>query len=999
MQTISSSYLRRLGLSVIVALALPWSAAAQSTDTGVIAGRVSNAATRYNLEGASIRLDGTSYATTTERDGTYRLEVPPGRYSLIASYTGLDDQVLSVAVDAGTVVRHELALTSVIYKMDKVVVPGEREGNALALTIQQEIPNIKNVVSADAFGSLAGNPADLLQRLPGLAGESVDGDIRYIQVRGISRNLNTVTVDGNRMADAASAGTSREYQFQQISSDTIERMEVTKSPTPDMDSDSIGGAINMVSKSAFDSSQRRRISGSIGSSWKPTDVRDENHPNFSLSYSEVFGDRLGVTFSAGARSHLASSDKADQIPQDTLADPHYIYSLSLRDSRNTRTRWGGGVKLDYKLTDSVRVFLNTTLNRHDENSNHNLFLISTAQTIATLDASGNPTGSGAILPNFTMQKTEWRPITNSIAQLTSNANNKHGRTIHTQVGAVHTYEGLDIDYDAYMSESSTRYESPGNAGFQLTARGIGIRLDQTGDPFYPQFTQTGGPNMFDITTYKENLLTVERSVGIDRYLGAALNAKKDLPIAKKSWIKAGVRWREQTRDLSNSSARYNYIGPGGNMATADLSPFVNHNLKYNLSGRYHQFPSLPFPTHAFRSEKSPTLDYSGPNIGTALLQNPQFFAEDIAWGIQQGMGNAQDFKEAIGAGYVMGNVELGKLNILAGVRVEKTKTEGTGPVIGVTPAEKARRAAWTGAVTPDELRRRTIAEYSQRRTATGQYTDAFPGLHLKYEAIDGLIFRASYATNIGRPAIGSLIPRTTVNYDSRSVSTNNPSLLPQYADNYDASVEYYFKPVGLLSVGFFDKEISNFIYTLGGQIIGSGANNGFNGDYEGFTLSSSANGGSARVRGFELAYQQQLTFLPGWLGGFGVYANYTRMDTKGDYGTNTVTSTNQVAGFYPEMGNAGVSYIRSPVSIRVQFNYVSRYLNTFSSSQARLYYRLARPTLDIKTVYNLSDHFDFYLDVTNLFAQPDRSWEYWGGRPGGTEWMRPELLFGVNCRL
>jgi hypothetical protein len=69
-----------------------------------------------------------------------------------------------------------------------------------------------------------------------------------------------------------------------------------------------------------------------------TDKRDDPHPNFSVSYSEVFGGRLGVAFNYGYRSHLASSDKADQIPQDTTGEPHYISSLSVRDSRNVRTR-------------------------------------------------------------------------------------------------------------------------------------------------------------------------------------------------------------------------------------------------------------------------------------------------------------------------------------------------------------------------------------------------------------------------------------------------------------------------------------------------------------------------------------------------------------------------------------------------------------------------------------------------------------------------------------
>jgi outer membrane receptor for ferrienterochelin and colicin len=81
---------------------------------------------------------------------------------------------------------------------------------------------VRSIASADAFGALAGNPAELVLRLPGVEGVACDGDTRYIRIRGMSSNLNTITMDGNRLADAASAGTTREYQFQQIGSDSIE---------------------------------------------------------------------------------------------------------------------------------------------------------------------------------------------------------------------------------------------------------------------------------------------------------------------------------------------------------------------------------------------------------------------------------------------------------------------------------------------------------------------------------------------------------------------------------------------------------------------------------------------------------------------------------------------------------------------------------------------------------------------------------------------------------
>ena len=93
-------------------------------------------------------------------------------------------------------------------------------------------------------------------------------DIGFLRIRGLHQNLSSITQDGNRIADAASAGATREFQFQTVGSDSIERIEVTKSPTPDMDGDSIGGVVNLVSKSAFDSSPERRIRGSVGAIWR-----------------------------------------------------------------------------------------------------------------------------------------------------------------------------------------------------------------------------------------------------------------------------------------------------------------------------------------------------------------------------------------------------------------------------------------------------------------------------------------------------------------------------------------------------------------------------------------------------------------------------------------------------------------------------------------------------------------------------------------------------------
>ena len=91
------------------------------------------------------------------------------------------------------------------------------------------------------------------------------------------------------------------------------------------------------------------------------------------------------------------------------------------------------------------------------------------------------------------------------------------------------------------------------------------------------------------------------------------------------------------------------------------------------------------------------------------------------------------------------------------------------------------------------------------------------------------------------------------------VTVNNTGLKPQMGDNYDVSLEYYLKPAGLLSIGAFQKDVSDFVFAQDVGTIGTGVNNGFNGQYAGYLLRSQTNGGSARMRGLEVSLQHQFS--------------------------------------------------------------------------------------------------------------------------------------------
>ena len=980
--------LARLACFASLSLLASAAAIAQSALTGTI----TNAATGRALEGARVTLEGTAREALTDAQGNYRFDgVSAGAASVTVNYTGLDPATVPVTLAAGGVTRRDVGLTAGIYKMDQFVVAGEREGNAQAVTLQRLSTGIKNVVSTDAFGNLAQNPADLLVRLPGIEGDTVDGTIRYVRIRGLNQNLTTITMDGNRLADAASAGATREYQFQTVSADTVERMEVVKSPTPDMDGDSIGGAVNMVSKTGFDT-KGRFVRISAGLTYRPYDERMTGLPyNYAVSYSESFANKLAVSINFGHRQLFTPQDTVTQTAlalANGVTGPTYTNTVGYVDERLVTSRWGGGVRLDYKLGDRTRLYFGSTVNRLTDHD-----------TDRVLTFTGN---AAAVAPGFTDTFTTILPTAASTVNIQADNAYKDARTNYHQFGAVHKLTGLEVDWNLYKSDSKSNYAGQRNFGY--TARGIGFTVDQRGRADFPVVTQTAGPSITDPATFTDNRYTINRRAAWDDYRGVALNAKKSFAAPVPIYLKAGGKIREQSRVLETTQWTGSYVGPDGvqgpNAARGGVNDDNLAQFGQLARGRLHtddvRFPAVPVP--AWPGHTNNLLD-------DALARNPSQFIRDTQANIQAQLNGDQEFDEKISAAYLMGHVQLGQLSVLAGARIEWTKTRGEGALQALTPEERARRAAFTGPLTEAEIIRRNLAEFGSRQVRTGSYRNVLPGVHLKYAFSPRLIARASWATNVGRPGIGQLIPRTTVNLDAnpRTITTSNPSLKPQTADNFDLAAEYYFEPAGVVSVGLFQKDLKNFIFTAGGLTVGSGADNGFGGDYAGYILTTQYNGGSAKVRGLELNYSQQFTFLPGWLGGFGAYANLTRMETEGNYGAGNSIAVapnpkGKVAGFNPDTSNAGISYIRDKITVRLQWNHRGRYLQTYNAVDSQLVYRIRRDTLDVKTQYQFTRRLSAYLDVNNVLGEYETGQDR-GPRPSQRRVLTPGFFGGVNVRL
>ncbi len=86
------------------------------------------------------------------------------------------------------------------------------------------------------------------------------------------------------------------------------------------------------------------------------------------------------------------------------------------------------------------------------------------------------------------------------------------------------------------------------------------------------------------------------------------------------------------------------------------------------------------------------------------------------------------------------------------------------------------------------------------------------------------------------------------------------------------------------------------------------------------------------------------------------------------------------------------------MNLRASFNYRHKYLTSFNANESRAGYAAARPTLDIKTLYNINRRISVYLDVVNVLKEPDRQTQFGFGRANTTHLMSPQFFFGVNLR-
>jgi TonB-dependent receptor len=337
---------------------------------------------------------------------------------------------------------------------------------------------------------------------------------------------------------------------------------------------------------------------------------------------------------------------------------------------------------------------------------------------------------------------------------------------------------------------------------------------------------------------------------------------------------------------------------------------------------------------------------------------------------------------------------VGRTGLVAGVRTERTETSSWGWV-------RTRTGSTVAQQTADPVGSATRDYAGTRRDLSGSYTKSFPSAHLTHDLTSNLKARLSWSTSFGRPPLNNALPNETISEANQTLTVNNPSLLPQTAATWDATLEYYFEPVGTLSIGWFNKTIEDYIVTgTNAGTIGTGSDNGYNGEYPGFTRLTSSNAGTAKVQGWEFNYQQQFTFLPGLLKGFGASANYTLISTSGDFGGTTTRSTNEVPGFIPRTGNATLSWRYRKFSTRILYNFTGSHITAFTAATpGRNLYRFDYASVNAGMAYQIRPDVQLTLDAANLTNEPQAFYRSVRSQMQNTILNGTTLTFGVNGRF
>ena len=710
---------------------------------GLISGTVKEGTEQRTLPGAVLRLDKFNRYTVSDKNGYFEfLNVPDGDYRVEVTYLGYVTAYQEVTVKEGVNSVMDFFLQEDSKVLNEVVVMGDQaRGQAKAFNQQKTNRNVTNVISADQVGRFPdSNIGDALKRVPGITMQNDQGEARNIIVRGLASELNSVTLNGNRIPSAE--GDNRKVQMDLIPSDMIQTIRVNKTLTPDMDGDAIGGSVDLVTRAA---SGGQRISLTALGGFNP--IRNGATGSGSFVYSNRFaGDRVGVVLSASYMNKTYGSDNIEGVWGKDDADNIFLEEMDIRKYDVQRIRRSISLNTDWKIDANNTIAADLMYNWRDDRENRFRTQFKDVEPVydETTGAIAGYTGT----------------ISRETKGGIDNCRNKNARLEDQRVQS-YALTGTHLlspkfDLDWNLSYAKAQEDRPHERYIEYVQEGISMTQDLA-DPRKPFISAPGQSE----SAFLFDKLTEQHDYTDEDEYSAKINARVPLSAiaSQKGRLHFGLKARIKSKERNNNFYEYTPVDGLPSLAEMDKATYTQ---PLTQGDRY-----IP---GSFVSKQW---------LGNVDLNNPALFEKEAD--PSEYLVNNYQAKEQIYAGYLRWDQDITPdLTFIVGARIEHTRVDYEGNYVLDEDYDNA-----------------------DLRQVRNSYTNVLPNVTVCYTPLKNMVLRGVFSTALARPNYYALIPFADVKSEDREISAGNSDLKATYSYNADLIGEYYFQSVGIVSAGLF----------------------------------------------------------------------------------------------------------------------------------------------------------------------------------------------------
>ena len=899
---------------------------------------------------------------------------------------------------------------------EEIVVTGIRASLQRSMDVKREAGGVVDSISAEDIGKFPDtNLAESLQRITGVSIDRSGGEGQFITVRGFGPEFNTVLINGRQMATDNSG---REFSFDLLAAELVNSVDVNKTSTAALQSGGIGSTVNVKMAKPLDI-------GRFKTAYSIKGVYDENSeeksPQFSGLVSNVFADgKFGALFSFAhqerdTRRNQASIDGwiantainsaregtfnrlTDSPTGNTFVPRNYDQRVTIEE----RTRTGGTMVLQFAPRDSLSLTLDYLYSEFDvqsvasslghwftssdfsNNSQNPIVVDGNGTVVSFLQDNGatdfgarnfaRPSETSAIGLNATWQISDEFSLSMDYSRSEASLDDAKGNVNPLAIHGFLDHSGFDHTAGNILpgifgfQEANPNWVSE-QQKFELAQIAAGTPRG-TVDVSAP----AGRGNYLDVTNPRTHVYLRRGNVINDEInqfkIDGEWNESGDGGLAS---AKFGLLYSDQTKDntfVTNED--------GGRHCTV-CGYFDRVIIDGQPVGDIIDVPDDHF--RLFDAGAGFLSDLSGSNtIPHQWLQIDQeqsiAFVENATGANLDARPSGSSFSvnEEIFATYIQFEFEVDvgdlPLEVNTGLRYETTDVSVDGTSTTLDRLEVL-----------DQTELSQVNGPSEAITESSDYSSLLPNLDAKLDITDSLVARFAGSRTLTRPTLLQLAPsvniQTTRQGGDFRAASGNPALKPFESDNLDLSLEWYYDSSSYASIGYFQKNVDNFIVTnttqdgltfispSSGNIVTDpssplGSNPTENDAADGpalFDITAPENGEDAQVDGFEFAVQHSF-----WQTGFGIMANYTAVDSDADYDPNDLTQNFAVTGL-SDSKNIVLYYEAERFQIRLAWNSRDEFLQSLTQGAG------SGPTfVDAYEQYDISGSFDINRSLSVFF--------------------------------